>query len=94
MNTKQLVRKVAKMTNTTIIDSKIYLEVILEVIKNGVAEDGKVMLTDFGTFVKATINENGRIGTNPQTGEKIEISPTLSPKFKAGKDFKKRVRNS
>jgi DNA-binding protein HU-beta len=49
----------------------------------------KLTLVGFGTF--DTTKRAARKGQNPQTGKKINIPATVSPKFKAGKAFKDAV---
>jgi DNA-binding protein HU-beta len=46
----------------------------------------KVNISGFGTF--AISERKGRRGRNPKTGETIEIAPSRTAKFKAGKTFK------
>ena len=51
---------------------------------------GEVQLVGFGTFKRTKRAE--RTGVNPQTGEKISIAETYTPKFTAGKEFKDAVK--
>ena len=65
-----------------------------EEIVNGLIDDivgalkkgDKVNISGFGTF--SVSERKGRIGRNPKTGEAIEIAPSRSAKFKAGKVLK------
>lgn len=50
------------------------------------AEDGKVALVGFGTFVKVQRKE--RQGVNPATGEKIRIKASNVVRFRPGKQLK------
>ena len=52
----------------------------IELIKEGLERDQKVMISGFGVFeVK---NKNARPGRNPQTGERIILAPRNVVKFK------------
>lgn len=52
----------------------------IEFIKEGLARDGKVMLSGFGVFeVKS---KDARAGRNPQTGDRITLAARKVVKFK------------
>lgn len=53
---------------------------VLEAIKKGIVEDGKVQLIGFGTFAKKT--RAAREGRNPKTGAKMQIPASESVAFK------------
>ncbi len=59
-----------------------FLDDITEALKRG----EKVNISGFGTFTVST--RKARTGRNPKTGEPIEIPPSKSAKFKAGKVLK------
>jgi DNA-binding protein HU-beta len=64
---------------------KAFMDSIAEALKAG----DKVALVGFGTF---SIGERAaRTGQNPQTGAKIKIAASKSPRFKAGKALKDSV---
>jgi len=54
-----------------------------------VEPNDKISFTGFGSF-EAT-ERAAREGRNPKTGEKMQISATKAPKFKAGKGLKDAV---
>jgi len=61
---------------------KAFTDIVTEALKAG----DKVALVGFGTF---SVGERAaRTGQNPQTGAKIEIAASKTPKFKAGKALK------
>ena len=62
------------------------LDDVLSAITSGVCDDGKVQIVGFGTFTKKT--RAARTGRNPQTGETINIGPSTTVGFKAGKTLK------
>ncbi|HWI40217.1 MAG TPA: HU family DNA-binding protein [Verrucomicrobiae bacterium] len=61
---------------------KAFVDAITGCLKKG----DKLSIVGFGTFMAS--ERAARTGQNPQTGEKIEIAASLSPKFKAGKALK------
>jgi DNA-binding protein HU-beta len=64
---------------------KAFMDSVTEALKAG----DKVALVGFGTF---SIGERAeRTGQNPQTGDKITIAASKSPRFKAGKALKDSV---
>ena len=52
----------------------------------------KIKITSFGTF--QTIYKKERIGRNPKTKEKANISPRKVVKFKPSSIFKKKINNN
>lgn len=56
--------------------------IIAQELKNG----NKIQITGFGTFESK--KREGRTGRNPRTGKAIEIAPSTSAGFKAGKGLK------
>jgi DNA-binding protein HU-beta len=64
---------------------KAFIDAVTEALKAG----EKVALVGFGTF---SVGERAaRTGKNPQTGAKIKIPASKSPKFKVGKALKDAV---
>jgi DNA-binding protein HU-beta len=64
---------------------KAFMDSVTEALKGG----DKVALVGFGTF---SIGERAaRTGQNPQTGAKITINASKTPRFKAGKALKDSV---
>jgi DNA-binding protein HU-beta len=59
---------------------------VIEAIKSGIKQNGKVQLVGFGTF---TIKKRkARTGRNPQTGDQIKIKASRTVGFKPGKTLK------
>ena len=69
--------------------SKKILNLLLEIIVEGLNRDGRVKLSGFGTF--RILNKKSRIGRNPKTKEKKIISERNVVLFKASKDFKEYI---
>lgn len=85
----ELVEKVASSTKQS---KKLVDEVVgatLDAITGTLRKGGKVQFTGFGTFeVK---NRAARVGTNPQTKQKLRIPATKVPAFKPGALLKQAV---
>ena len=89
MNKVELTKSVAIKTGATQKDAAVYVDAVIESIKDGMIEDGKVQIVGFGTFeVKERAEREGR---NPQTGETMKIEACKSVKFKVGANLKKLV---
>ena len=83
MNKKALTNKVAEAAEITKKDANLVIGHVLNGIKEGLFEDGKVTLVGFGTF--KIVLRAARKARNPQTGEAIDVPAKMVPKFKASK---------
>ena len=64
----------------------------IELIKEGLARDNKVMISGFGVFeVKS---KHARPGRNPQTGDKITLGARNVVKFKASQILRRQLNES
>lgn len=90
MNKKQLAGKVGNAVGITKAKAEQVLDAALTVIAEALKHGEKVRLVGFGNFVLRT--RAGRIGRNPQTGAKIQISSSKSPAFVPGSNLKKLVK--
>lgn len=64
----------------------------IELIKDGLDRDHKVMISGFGVFeVKS---KHARPGRNPQTGDKITLAARKVVKFKASQILRKQLNDS
>ena len=64
----------------------------IELIKEGLDRDSKVMISGFGVFeVK---EKKARPGRNPQTGDKITLAARRVVKFKASQILRKHLNDS
>ncbi len=89
MNKEELVDSLLKDKELSRLKKKevdYLLTVLLDTIKKTVRKGEDVTLVGFGTFTKT--KKSARIGTNPNTGEKIRIRAKVVPKFKPGKPWK------
>jgi DNA-binding protein HU-beta len=83
-----LISLIAEKSGLSKVDSdkflSAFIDSIVETLKKD--DDAQVVITGFGTFKKT--KRAARDGVNPKTGEKIKIAASVSPSFKAGKNFK------
>ncbi len=64
----------------------------IEIIKEGLARDEKVMISGFGVFeVKS---KHARPGRNPQTGDRITLNARKVVKFKASQILRKELNDA
>ena len=89
MNKGELVEKVAAETSSSKAEAQNHVDAILSVIEDELKSGGEVNITGFGKFSVA--ERQAREGVNPQTGEKIQIKASRTPKFSAGNALKKSV---
>jgi integration host factor subunit alpha len=61
----------------------------IELLKEGLEQDSKVMLSGFGVFVVNSKHE--RIGRNPQTGDRITLAARKVVKFKPSQILKRQL---
>lgn len=90
INKKALTDLVAEETGDTKKHSGEVIEAVFFCISNELAKGNTVDLAGFGKFVVKERNE--RSGVNPATGEKITISASKAPSFKASSTLKKVVK--
>ncbi len=90
MNKKQLAGKVANQMGITKSDAERIIDSALGFVSEALIKGDKVRLVGFGNFVVRT--RAGRVGRNPQTGEKIRIGSSKSPAFVPGSNLKKSIK--
>ena len=91
MTKADLVAQIAARANMTKAAAERSLNAMLESVQEiasltFLAEDGKLTLTGFGTFVAETRQE--RQGRNPRTGDVITIAASKVVRFRPGKMLK------
>ena len=89
MNKAELIASVAQKNALTRKDAEKLVSSVLETITQTLSAGEKVSLVGFGTFEVKT--RAAHEGINPMTKEKIQISESKSPVFKAGKQLKESV---
>lgn len=92
MNKSELIEQVAERADIKRSEAESAVNALTEVVKETLQRGGDVAITGFGKF---SVAERGaRQGVNPQTGERIQIAASKAPKFSAGADFKKALKNT
>lgn len=86
MTKADLVNAMADKAGLSKADAEKALKAFMDAVTEALKAGDKVSLVGFGTF---SVGERAaRSGQNPQTGAKIDIAASKSPKFKAGKALK------
>jgi len=86
-NKGDLIEFVAKQTNLPKTQAKNAVEAVLDGIKKNAKRD--VRIVGFGSF--AVVKRKARKGFNPKTGQKMDIKPSRTVKFRPGQAFKSSV---
>ena len=90
MNKKQLAGKVGSKMKITKAKAEQIIDAALDAISEALISGEKVRLVGFGNFLVR--KRKGRVGRNPQTGDKIEIGESKAPAFVPGINLKKAVK--
>lgn len=69
--------------------SKLLVAYIIECLQEGLLKDGKIMMTNFGSF--RVRHKKPRIGRNPKTGENVPIAERKVVCFKFTNSLKKEI---
>ena len=86
----ELVEKIAeKNSHLSHREVERLVSAIFDEITNALSAGGRVELRGFGAF--SVKSRPGRVGRNPRTGQKVEISEKNVPYFKTGKLLKERL---
>lgn len=89
MNKTELIAVVAEKAELSKKDAEKAIKAFTDAVSEELVKGGKIQLVGFGTFEVA--ERAAREGRNPKTGEKMPISASRTPKFKAGKALKDQV---
>ena len=89
MNKTELVAAVAEQADISKKDAEKAVKAFTDVVAEELVKGEKIQLVGFGTFEVSERKE--REGRNPKSGEKMTISASRTPKFKAGKALKDQV---
>ena len=89
MNKKDLVNFVAEETDSTKKTAALMVNAVIEGIKSGIMNDGKVGLVGFGTF--KAVPRKARTARNPQNGDPVEVPARMVPAWKPSKILKEAV---
>jgi integration host factor subunit beta len=86
MTKSELIAEVQSIADITAGESQMVVEVILDSIVEALRKGDKVEVRHFGTF--GTRVRGARIGHNPKTGARVEVSAKRIPFFKPSSDLK------
>lgn len=90
MNRSELIGQLSvKYPQLTITDVDIAVRLILDEISATLANDGRVEIRGFGSFVVHHLGP--RLGRNPKSGESVTIPAKYVPHFRVGKELRERV---
>jgi DNA-binding protein HU-beta len=84
-----LITLIAEKTGLSKVKVEEFLSAYIEAVTESLKKDLQVSVPGFGTFKKT--HRAARTGVNPKTGEKIKIKASVTPSFKAGKNFKESI---
>lgn len=85
----EIASKIAEISGDTKKASREFLSAFLEIVINGLVNDGEVEVEGLGYFgvrIRKPV-----LGRNPKTGEKIQVPELKSIYFKPCKEFKQNV---
>ncbi len=89
MNKQELIAVVADQIGLPRADTARVVEGLLDTITNQLKKGGEVRLVGFGNF--SVSRRKASTGSNPRTGEPMNIKATSQPKFRPGKVLKDSV---
>jgi len=90
MNKAELVEEVVSQTGLTKGAAREVVDAATSVITDALVRRDKVTLVGFGTF--QVMERKARRGRNPRTGETVQIQAKKVPRFKPGKNLRKKVK--
>lgn len=86
MEKKDVIAAVSASRGWTTAEAREIVNIVLDAIKGGILQDGKVSLPDFGVFEAK--EKPARMGRNPRTGEQVMIPARKQVSFKPFKALK------
>jgi len=89
MNKAEVVDAMARNLGSSKAEAERALAAFIEAIGEGLTRDGDVGILGFGSFRKSI--RKARMGTNPQTKERIHIPASVGVSFRAGKALKEKL---
>ena len=92
MNKNEMKKSLSGELGVSLKDAGVIVDAVLDLIKNGLVNDGKVTLVGFGSFNTAT--QAARKARNPKTGEAIDVPEKTVVKFKPATAFKEAALNA
>ena len=90
MTKSELVRRMAELhPHLQHSDVERLVETIFTSIGEALARRDRIEIRGFGTF--SVKHRSARVGKNPRTGAKVEVSPKVIPYFRIGKHLHARL---
>ena len=89
MNKSQLIDRIAEKKRLHRKKAEQAVNLIFGSMVEALEHGGRVEIRGFGSFSRKEYRAYG--GRNPKTGEPIPVASKLLPRFKVGKELKKRV---
>jgi nucleoid DNA-binding protein len=89
MKKAELIQAVAEKTGKSKKDAGLFVDAVLDSIKDAMVAGDKVSLTGFGVF--EVRERSAKQCKNPRTGEMQDVPACKAPAFKAGKNLKEAV---
>lgn len=90
MTKSEFVDQLAERADLSRKDAGAAVDAFLETVQDTLERGGDISFSGFGKF--HVTERNARQGTNPATGEKIQIAASKAPKFTAGSQLKKALK--
>lgn len=82
-------RLTEKQPQFTSKDVELIVKSLLEEMSETLEKGGRIEIRGFGSF--SLHYRESRIGRNPKTGEKVDLTGKYVPHFKPGKELRERV---
>ena len=93
MTKNQLIEALSKrQPDLSLQDVRLAVDIILESISSGLAQDKRVEIRGFGSLTLRYREQ--RSGRNPKTGEPVHVEGKYFPYFKPGRELRERVNSS
>ena len=90
MNKAEVIDAVSRNLGSSKAEAERALNAFVESVTEGLVGDGDVAILGFGTFRRS--ERKARMGTNPQTKERIHIPASVGVTFRAGKALKEKLK--
>ncbi len=92
MTKKEIVKRIAEVSNLTQIQTKEIVQSTLDAIVDSIVEAGRIELRNFGVF---EVRERApRKARNPRTGETVYVPAKKVVVFKPGRIIEERLKSS
>lgn len=86
MTKKELIKSIHKNSEYRFVDVEKIVNLVFDEIVKGLCDDGKVTISNFGTFTKNI--QSAYTGINANTGEKIIVEEAYRIRFTSSSNLK------